>query len=47
MAEITRNPNLMNPAMMKQSQNTAGIGENVQLMSEILKKINNANQKLV
>jgi|TARA_B100001094_G_scaffold13260_1_gene11622 hypothetical protein len=45
MAEITRNPNLMNPAMMKQSQNTAGIGENVQLMSEILKKINNAKDK--
>ena len=45
MAEITRNPNLMNPAMMKQSQNTAGIGENVQLMSEILTKINNAKDK--
>ena len=38
MAEQQRNPNLMNPAMMKQSQNTAGIGENVQLMSEVLKK---------
>ena len=45
MAEITRNPNLMNPAMMKQSQNTSGIGENVQLMSEILTKINNAKDK--
>ena len=45
MAEQQRNPNLMNPAMMKQSQNTSGIGENVQLMSEILKKINNAKDK--
>ena len=45
MAEITRNPNLMNPAMMKQSQNTAGIGESVQLMSEVLKKVNNAKDK--
>ena len=45
MAEITRNPNLMNPAMMKQSQNTSGIGENVQLMSEILTKVNNAKDK--
>ena len=45
MAEITRNPHLMNPAMMKQSQSTSGIGENVQLMSEILTKINNAKDK--
>ena len=45
MAEQQRNPNLMNPAMMRQSQNTAGIGENVQLMSEILKKVNNAKDK--
>ena len=45
MAEQQRNPNLMNPAMMKQSQNTAGIGENVQLMSEVLKKVNNAKDK--
>ena len=45
MAEQQRNPNLMNPAMMKQSQNTSGIGENVQLMSEILKKVNNAKDK--
>ena len=45
MAEQQRNPNLMNPAMMKQSQNTAGIGENVQLMSEILTKVNNAKDK--
>ena len=45
MAEITRNPNLMNPAMMKQSQSTSGIGEDVQLMSEILTKINNAKDK--
>ena len=45
MAEQQRNPNLMNPAMMKQSQNTSGIGENVQLMSEILTKINNAKDK--
>ncbi len=35
----------MNPAMMKQSQNTAGIGESVQLMSEVLKKVNNAKDK--
>ena len=45
MAEQQRNPNLMNPAMMKQSQNTAGIGERVQLMSEVLKKVNNAKDK--
>ena len=45
MAEQQRNPNLMNPAMMKQSQNTAGIGESVQLMSEVLKKVNNAKDK--
>ena len=40
-----RNPNLMNPAMMKSTQSTSGIGENVQLMSEILKKVNNAKDK--
>ena len=45
MAEQQRNPNLMNPAMMRQSQSTSGIGENVQLMSEILTKINNAKDK--
>jgi len=45
MAEQQRHPNLMNPAMMKQSQNTAGIGESVQLMSEVLKKVNNAKDK--
>ena len=45
MAEQQRNPNLMNPAMMKESQNTSGIGENVQLMSEILTKVNNAKDK--
>ena len=45
MAEQQRNPNLMNPAMMRTSQNTAGVGENVQLMSEILTKINNAKDK--
>ena len=45
MAEQQRNPKLMNPAMMKQSQNTSGIGENVQLMSEILTKVNNAKDK--
>ena len=45
MAEQQRNPNLMNPAMMKQSQSTSGIGENVQLMSEILTKVNNAKDK--
>ena len=45
MAEQQRNPNLMNPAMMKTSQNTSGVSENVQLMSEILTKINNAKDK--
>jgi DNA/RNA-binding domain of Phe-tRNA-synthetase-like protein len=45
MAEQQRNPNLMNPALMKQSQSTSGISENVQLMSEILKKVNNAKDK--
>ena len=45
MAEQQRNPNLMNPAMMRTSQNTSGVSENVQLMSEILTKINNAKDK--
>tara|TARA_E500000178_G_scaffold186034_1_gene184250 strand:+ start:677 stop:1198 length:522 start_codon:yes stop_codon:yes gene_type:complete len=45
MAEQQRNPNLMNPAMMKATNTTSGIGENVQLMSEILTKINNAKDK--
>ena len=40
-----RHPNLMNPAMMKSTNTTSGIGENVQLMSEILKKVNNAKDK--
>ena len=40
-----RHPNLMNPAMMKTSQNTSGVSENVQLMSEILTKVNNAKDK--
>ena len=40
-----RNPNLMNPAMMKATNTTSGIGENVQLMSEILTKVNNAKDK--
>ena len=37
--------NLMDPAMMRTSQNTSGVSENVQLMSEILTKINNAKDK--
>ena len=45
MAEQQRNPNLMNPAMMKATNTTSGIGENVQLMSEILTKVNNAKDK--
>ena len=45
MAEQQRHPNLMNPAMMKSTNTTSGIGENVQLMSEILKKVNNAKDK--
>ena len=45
MAEQQRNPNLMNPAMMKATNTTSGIGENVQLMSEILTKVNNAEDK--
>ena len=40
-----RHPNLMNPAMMKSTNTTSGIGENVQLMSEILTKVNNAKDK--
>ena len=45
MTEQQRNPNLMNPAMMKSTNTTSGIGENVQLMSEILTKVNNAKDK--
>ena len=45
MAEQPRNPNLMSPAAMRATNNTSGIGENVQLMSEILKKVNNAKDK--
>ena len=45
MAEQQRNPNLMNPAMMAKTNTTSGIGENVQLMSEILTKVNNAKDK--
>ena len=45
MAEQQRHPHLMNPAMMKSTNTTSGIGENVQLMSEILKKVNNAKDK--
>ena len=45
MAEQQRHPNLMNPAMMKATNTTSGIGENVQLMSEILTKVNNAKDK--
>ena len=45
MAEQPRNPNLMSPAAMRATNNTSGIGENVQLMSEILTKVNNAKDK--
>ena len=31
--------------MMRTSQNTSGVGENVQLLSEILTKVNNAKDK--
>ena len=43
--QSNKKQNLMNPAMMRTSQNTSGVSENVQLMSEILTKINNAKDK--
>ena len=45
MAEQQRNPNLMNPKQMEAVAGTRGAGENVQLMSEILTKVNNAKDK--
>ena len=45
MAEPTRNPNLMSPAAMSAANTTAGMGQTVELMSEILKKVNNAKDK--
>ena len=45
MAEQARHPHLMNPASMKSNQGTAGMGQTVELMSEILKKVNNAKDK--
>ena len=40
-----RNPNLMSPEAMKAVAGTRGAGEEVQLMSEIFTKINNAKDK--
>ena len=45
MAEQARHPHLMNPAAMKTNQGTSGMGQTVELMSEILKKVNNAKDK--
>ena len=45
MAEQQRNPNLMNPKHMEAVAGTRGAGENVELMSEILTKVNNAKDK--
>jgi hypothetical protein len=45
MAQPTRNPNLMSPEAMRAANTTQGIGVSVELMSEILKKVNNAKDK--
>ena len=45
MAEQARNPNLMSPQAMRATNNTAGMGQTVELMSEILKRVNNAKDK--
>ena len=45
MAEQARNPHLMSPAAMKATNTTAGMGQTVELMSEILKRVNNAKAK--
>jgi len=45
MAEQARHPHVMSPAAMKNNQGTSGIGQTVELMSEILKKVNNAKDK--
>ena len=45
MAEQARHPHLMNPAAMKTNQGTSGMGQTVELMSEILKRVNNAKDK--
>tara|TARA_R100000093_G_scaffold59928_1_gene31528 strand:- start:734 stop:1273 length:540 start_codon:yes stop_codon:yes gene_type:complete len=43
--ERPRNPQLMNPKMMKRSQSTRGAGEQVVLFSEVFTRINNAKDK--
>ena len=45
MAEQARNPHLMSPQAMKATNTTAGMGQTIELMSEILKKVNNAKAK--
>ena len=45
MAELPRNPNLMSPQAMRATNTTAGMGQTVELISEILKKVNNAKDK--
>jgi len=45
MAEQARNPHLMSPQAMKATNTTAGMGQTIELMSEILKKVNNAKDK--
>ena len=45
MAEQARHPHVMSPAAMKNNQGTSGMGQTVELMSEILKKVNNAKDK--
>jgi len=39
MAEQARHPHVMSPAAMKNNQGTSGMGQTVELMSEILKKL--------
>jgi len=45
MAEQARNPHLMSPQAMRATNTTSGMGQTVELMSEILKKVNNAKTK--
>ena len=45
MAEQARNPHLMSPQAMRATNTTAGMGQTVELISEILKKVNNAKDK--
>ena len=39
MAEQARNPHLMSPQAMKATNTTAGMGQTIELMSEILKNL--------